>query len=58
MDYRIVQTKEQKFIALVRSFRNEIINDEENHEIPDFWGECHSRNLLEPIRKEVSYKSE
>lgn len=50
MDYRIVQTKEQKFIALVRSFRNEIINDEENHDIPDFWGECHDKNLVEPIR--------
>ncbi len=50
MDYRIVQTKEQKFIALLRSFRNEIINDEENHDIPDFWGECHDKNLVEPIR--------
>lgn len=27
---RILQTKEQKFIALVKSFRNEIINEEEN----------------------------
>ena len=35
MDYRIVQTKALKFIALVRSFRNEIINDEENHENGD-----------------------
>ena len=50
MDYRIVQTKEQKFIALVRSFRNEIINDEENRDIPDFWGECHDKNLVEAIR--------
>lgn len=50
MDYRIVQTEEQKFIALVRSFRNEIINDEKNHDIPDFWGECHDKNLVEPIR--------
>lgn len=50
MDYRIVQTEEQKFIALVRSFRNEIINDEENHDIPDFWGECNEKNLVEPIR--------
>lgn len=50
MDYRIVETKEQIFIALVRSFRNEIINDDENHDIPDFWGECHAKNLLEPIR--------
>ncbi|MCI8316754.1 MAG: AraC family transcriptional regulator [Lachnospiraceae bacterium] len=50
MDYRIVQTEEQKFIALVRSFRNEIINDEENRDIPDFWGECHDKNLVEAIR--------
>ena len=50
MGYRIVQTKEQKFIAVVRSFFNEIINDEENHEIPDFWGECHDKNLVEPLR--------
>ena len=50
MDYRIVQTKEQKFIALVRSFRNETINDETNHDIPDFWDECHDKNLVEPIR--------
>ena len=50
MDYRIVQTKEQKFIALARSFSNEIINDEENHEIPDFWEECHDKNLVELLR--------
>ena len=50
MDYRIVQTKEQKFIALARSFSNEIINDEENHEIPDFWEECHDKNLVETLR--------
>ena len=50
MDYRIVQTKEQKFISLARSFSNEIINDEENHEIPDFCEECHHKNLVEPLR--------
>lgn len=49
MDYRIVQTKEQKFIAVVRSFQNEIINDEENHDIPDFWGECNDKKLIGPI---------
>lgn len=50
MNYRIVQTEKQKFIALVKSFSNEIINDEENHDIPDFWGECHDKNLVEPLR--------
>jgi len=50
MDYRIVQTEAQKFLTLVRRFRNEIINEEENHDIPDFWDECHDKNLVEPIR--------
>ena len=49
MDYRIVQTKPKKFIALTRSFRNEIINDDDNHEIPDFWAECNAKSLLSPI---------
>ena len=49
MDYRIVQTNEKKFIALVRSFSNEIINDDDNHEVADFWGECNANSLLRPI---------
>ncbi len=49
MDYKIVQTKAQKFIALVRSFKNEIINDDENHEIPDFWAECNEKQMLGPL---------
>ena len=49
MDYRIVQTEAKRFIALVRSFSNEIINDEENHEIPDFWAECQEKKRLMPI---------
>lgn len=50
MDYRMEQGKNQKFIALVRDFRNEMINDESDHSIPDFWGECHEKNLIDPIR--------
>lgn len=46
MDYRIVQTQQQKFLAISRHFRNEIINDEENHEIPDFWGECQENQKI------------
>ena len=49
MDYRIVQTKEKKFIALVREFSNGIINDEANHDVADFWGECNSKQMLSPI---------
>lgn len=51
MEYRIVQTEAQKFLARVRRFPNEIINDEENHDVADFWGECHASNLVEPIRR-------
>lgn len=50
MDYRIVHTKNQKFIALVREFSNEIINDEDNHAIPDFWSECQNQDLITSIR--------
>ena len=50
MDYRIVQTKELRFLALARKFSNEIINDEENTEIPDFWTECHDKKLVDVIR--------
>lgn len=50
MDYRMEETKKQRYIALVRAFRNENINDPTNHEIPDFWKECHEKNLVEPLR--------
>ena len=49
MDYKIVQTEAKKFIALTRSFKCEIINDDDNHEIPDFWGECNANSMLGPI---------
>ena len=44
MDYRIVQTKKQEFLSISKSFKNEIINDENNHDIPDFWDECGRKN--------------
>ncbi|MBO4637212.1 MAG: AraC family transcriptional regulator [Clostridiales bacterium] len=49
MDYKIVQTEQKKFIALVRSFNNEIINDDDNHEIADFWAEVNENKMLGPI---------
>lgn len=49
MDYRIVQTEAKRFLALARSFRNEIINDDDNHEIPDFWGEVQANRMLSPV---------
>ena len=49
MDYRIVQTEAKKFLALARSFKNEIINDDDNQEIPDFWKEVNSNKMLSPM---------
>ena len=49
MDYRIVQTKAQKFLAIVGQFDNAIINDEDNHDVADFWGQCQEKNLIDPM---------
>ena len=46
MDYRIVKTQQQTFIAMARDFSNEIIHDETNHDIPDFWGECQEKQYI------------
>ncbi len=51
MDYRIEHREGQRFIALVKSFPNEIINDDNDHSIPDFWKECSEKNLIEPMRR-------
>lgn len=50
MDYRIEHRESQRFIAMVRAFPNEIINDDEDHSIPDFWTECYEKNLIEPMK--------
>ena len=49
MDYRIVQTESKTFLAVSKSFRNEIINDDTNHDIPDFWQECEDRKLIQQL---------
>lgn len=51
MDYRIVKQEAQRFLALIRPFPNEIINDENDRSIPDFWGECNEKELVEPLRQ-------
>jgi AraC family transcriptional regulator len=49
MDYRIVETKPQRFVALVENFRNDIINDEKSRDIPDFWEACQQKNRIDPL---------
>lgn len=35
---------------MVRAFPNEIINDDHDHSIPDFWTECTEKNLLGQLK--------
>lgn len=51
MDYRMEQQKGQQFLALVRTFPNEIINDDNDHSIPDFWSECWEKDLIDPMKQ-------
>lgn len=51
MDYRMEHQEGQRFLALVKAFPNEIINDDNDHSIPDFWDECWSKNLIEPMKQ-------
>lgn len=49
MDYRIVQTEAKTFLAISKSFSNEIISDDTNQDIPDFWQECEDKRLIRQL---------
>lgn len=51
MDYRMEHEEGQEFIALVKAFPNEIINDDNDHSVSDFWAECYEKNLIEPLKQ-------
>ena len=51
MDYRMEHRGPQQFLAMVRAFSNESINDDNDHGIPDFWTECYDKNLVEPMKQ-------
>lgn len=50
MNYRINSRGSQRFLALVRTFPNEILYDDRSSSIPDFWTECLQKKLLERIK--------
>ena len=50
MDYRMEQKGPQKFLTLVKAFPNEIINDDNDHSISDFWTDCDEKNLIAPMK--------
>lgn len=51
MDYRMERRESQRFLTLVRAFPNEIINDDADYSISDFWEECFGKNLIEPMKQ-------
>ena len=50
MDYRMEHREPQQFLAMVRAFPNEGINDDNDHSIPDFWTESYDKNWVEPMK--------
>lgn len=51
MDYRMEHREAMRFIARVQAFPNEIISDDNDHSIPDFWTECYDKDLVEPMKQ-------
>lgn len=51
MDYKIVEKESFKLLAKVKEFNNEIISDDNNTEIPDFWDECIKTGVIETLKK-------
>lgn len=51
MDYRMEHREAMQFIARVQAFPNEIISDDNDHSIPDFWTQCYDKNLVEPLKQ-------
>lgn len=51
MDYKIVKREPFKVVAKVREFRNEIVNEKDNHDISDFWEESGKTGVFDELRK-------
>lgn len=49
MDYRVEEVGKRTFITKVKAFRNEIINEESNQDIPLFWGECRKDGIINQL---------
>lgn len=54
MDYRIEEQKAFKVLATARSFKNNIINEEDNTEIPDFWTEVIANKKMSRLHNHTS----
>ena len=50
IDYRLEKKGKQRFLAIARTFPTEIIEEENNNDISDFWEECYANNRIEPMK--------
>lgn len=50
MDYRMEHRDGRRFLAMVRAFPNEVVDDDNDKSIPQFWTECYDKNLVEPMK--------
>lgn len=51
MDYKIVEREPFKLITKIEQFHNEIVNDVDNHDIPDFWDRSGKEGVFDELRK-------
>ncbi len=51
MNYKVVEGVPFKLIAKIEQFRNEIVNDGENRDVPDFWKRCGEEGVFDELRK-------
>jgi AraC family transcriptional regulator len=49
MDYRVEAVGKRTYISRVMAFRNEIINEEDNNEIPQFWDSCRKQGIIKQM---------
>lgn len=53
MDYKIVERESFKVLAKVAAFRNGIISEEDNTEIPDFWTRSINEGVLKTLKEKT-----
>jgi AraC family transcriptional regulator len=51
MEYKIVEREAFKLLTKVQAFRNEVISEDSNNEIPDFWKQCGENDTFKVLNK-------
>lgn len=51
MEYKIVEREAFKLLTKVQAFRNEVISEDGNNEIPDFWKQCGENDTFKVLNK-------